>query len=189
MTNVLICGIGGQGTVLAAKLLDSAAINAGLAVHSAETIGMAQRGGSVTSHVRIGENCFSPLIPLGTADVIIAFEMCEAVRNIEYLKTDGLVVVNKKIITPVNAILAGKKFSEDQMVECLKSRSGKLVVVDTDRICSELGSSKIVNTVLLGTALGNGIPGISVENVEEAVRNTVKEKFVELNLKALRQGL
>ena len=97
MTNILICGIGGQGTVLAAKLLDQAAIGAGLPVHSAETIGMAQRGGSVTSHVRIGDECFSPLIPYGTADMIIAFEMCEAVRNLDYLKKGGTVVVNKKI--------------------------------------------------------------------------------------------
>ena len=89
MTNILICGIGGQGTVLAAKLLDQAAIASGLPVHSAETIGMAQRGGSVTSHVRIGKECFSPLIPFGTADMIISFEMCEAVRNLEYLKKGG----------------------------------------------------------------------------------------------------
>ena len=185
MTNVLICGIGGQGTVLAAKLLDAAAINAGLTVHSAETIGMAQRGGSVTSHVRIGENCWSPLIPFGQADAIIAFEMCEAVRNLDYLKKDGLVVVNRKIIRPVNSILAGKNFDEGEMLACLKSRSCNVISVDTDSICSELGSSKVVNTILLGTAVRHGINGITMENVVEAVKSSVKEKFVDLNIRAL----
>ena len=95
--NILICGVGGQGTVLAAKVLSQAAISGGEHVLSAETIGMAQRGGSVTSHVRIGEGIFSPLIPKGQADIIISFEAAEAVRNIEYLKADGTVIVNKKV--------------------------------------------------------------------------------------------
>lgn len=183
-TNILICGIGGQGTVLAAKLLDQAAINAGLTVHSAETIGMAQRGGSVTSHVRIGES-WSPLIPFGTADMIIAFEMCEAVRNIDYLKKGGTVVVNKKIVTPVSSILEGKAFDQEGMLGYLEKVAGKVVAVDSESICRELGSSKIVNTILLGAAIKEGINGISVKNVEDAVKTSVKEKFVELNLKAL----
>ena len=84
--NILICGIGGQGTVLASKLIASSAMAQGRSVHSAETIGMAQRGGSVTSHVRIGDDVFSPLIPEGKADLILAFEPAEAVRNLKYLK-------------------------------------------------------------------------------------------------------
>ena len=131
MTNILICGIGGQGTVLAAKLLDQAAIASGLPVHSAETIGMAQRGGSVTSHVRIGKECFSPLIPFGTADMIISFEMCEAVRNLEYLKKGGSVIVNKKIMTPPASLLAGKSFEESAMLEALGKAAGKVVVIDS----------------------------------------------------------
>ena len=88
--NILICGVGGQGTVLAAKVLSQAAISSGQHVLSAETIGMAQRGGSVTSHVRIGDDIFSPLIPKGQADIIIAFEAAEAARNISYLKKADL---------------------------------------------------------------------------------------------------
>ena len=185
MTNILICGIGGQGTVLAAKLLDQAAIASGLPVHSAETIGMAQRGGSVTSHVRIGKECFSPLIPFGTADMIISFEMCEAVRNLEYLKKGGTVIVNKKIMTPPASLLAGKSFEESAMLEALSKAAGKVVVIDSDKICAELGSSKVVNTVLLGAAVKEGIEGITKESVEDAIKASVKPKFVELNLKAL----
>ena len=185
MTNILICGIGGQGTVLAAKLLDQAAIANGLTVHSAETIGMAQRGGSVTSHVRIGNGCFSPLIPLGTADMIIAFEMCEAVRNLDYLKQGGTVIVNKKIMTPPSSLLAGKSFEEDSMINALNKAAGKVVVIDSDKICNELGSTKIVNTVLLGAAVKEGIEDITKESVEKAIRTSVKPKFVELNIKAL----
>ncbi|MBP5751237.1 MAG: 2-oxoacid:acceptor oxidoreductase family protein, partial [Treponema sp.] len=87
--NILICGVGGQGTVLAAKIIAQAAINQGQKVLSAETIGMAQRGGSVVSHVRIGDDAFSPLIPQGQADLLISFEAAEAVRNIPYLKKDA----------------------------------------------------------------------------------------------------
>ena len=185
MTNILICGIGGQGTVLAAKLLDQAAIGAGLPVHSAETIGMAQRGGSVTSHVRIGDECFSPLIPYGTADMIIAFEMCEAVRNLDYLKKGGTVVVNKKIMTPPSSLLAGKTFDEETMLDALGKAAGKVVVIDSDKICADLGSAKVVNTILLGAAVKEGINGITKANVEEAIKSSVKPKFVDLNLKAL----
>ena len=108
--NILICGVGGQGTVLAAKVLSQAAISSGEKVMSAETIGMAQRGGSVVSHVRIGSDVYSPLISEKTADIIIAFEAAEAVRNIRYLKDNGLVIVNKKIVQPVTASLTGKTF-------------------------------------------------------------------------------
>ena len=185
MTNILICGIGGQGTVLAAKLLDQAAIASGLPVHSAETIGMAQGGGSVTCHVRIGDGCFSPLIPFGTADMIIAFEMCEAVRNLDYLKKGGTIIVNKKIMTPPSSLPAGKSFDEETMLDALNKAAGKVVVIDSDKICAELGSSKVVNTILLGAAVKEGISGIAKANVEDAIKASVKPKFVELNLKAL----
>ena len=94
--NILICGVGGQGTVLAAKVLSQAAISKGERVLSAETIGMAQRGGSVVSHVRIGSDVFSPLVPQGQADILIAFEAAEAVRNIDFLKADGTVIARNR---------------------------------------------------------------------------------------------
>lgn len=181
--NILICGVGGQGTVLAAKVISQSAISSGEHVLSAETIGMAQRGGSVTSHVRIGEDIYSPLIPEGQADIIIAFEAAEAVRNIKYLKKDGIVVVNKKVVQPTTASLTGKTFSEDTMVSYLEKTSGKVIAVDTDEACKELGSSKVVNIVLLGAACKTGV--IDKDEIKGAIKLLVKPDFYELNMKAV----
>ena len=115
--SVILCGVGGQGTVLASKLISYAAMEKGDEVKSAETIGMAQRGGSVTSHVRMGEEAFSPLIPKGKADVMIAFEPAEAVRNLPYLKDDGVVVVSKKEVKPVTSSLSAKEYDGKEMIE------------------------------------------------------------------------
>ncbi|MBP5568659.1 MAG: indolepyruvate oxidoreductase subunit beta [Treponema sp.] len=181
--NILICGVGGQGTVLAAKVLSQAAISNGERVISAETIGMAQRGGSVVSHVRIGNDVYSPLISKGQADVIIAFEAAEAVRNIEYLKKDGTVIVNKKCVQPTTASLTGKTFSSDTMIDFLKTQSSQVIDVDTDKICTELGSTKIVNMVLLGAACKSGI--IKKDELKAAIKLLVKPDFYELNVKAV----
>ena len=180
--NILICGIGGQGTVLAAKVLSQAAVSSGEHVLSAETIGMAQRGGSVVSHVRIGENLYSPLIPKGQADVLIAFEACEAVRNLEYLKKDGMVIVNKKVVQPTTASLTGTTFSEDTMIDFLENNA-RTIAVDTEQACADLKSSKVVNMVLLGAACKTGI--IDREELKAALKLLVKPEFYDLNVKAI----
>ena len=181
--NILIWGVGGQGTVLAAKVLSQAAISGGEHVLSAETIGMAQRGGSVTSHVRIGEGIFSPLIPKGQADIIISFEAAEAVRNIEYLKADGTVIVNKKVVQPTTASLTGKTFSEDEMISYLKKAAASVIAVDTQEACQQLKSEKVVNMVLLGAACKTGI--IDKDELKAAIKLLVKPDFYELNCKAV----
>ena len=181
--NIIICGVGGQGTVLAAKVLSQAAISNGEHVLSAETIGMAQRGGSVVSHVRIGDDAFSPLVPQGQADVLIAFEAAEAVRNIDFLKADGTVIVNKKIVQPVTASLSGKAFDENEMIDYLNKRAANLIAVDTDQACRDLGSSKVVNMVLLGAASKSGL--ISKDELKAAIKLLVKPDFYELNVKAV----
>ena len=107
--NCLLCGVGGQGVVLASKLIAYAAMEKGLNVRTSETIGMSQRGGSVVTHVRMGETVYSPMIPKGSADVIMAFEPAEAVRNLSYLKEDGVMVVDKKAVKPVTATLNQNK--------------------------------------------------------------------------------
>ena len=183
MKNILICGVGGQGTVLAAKVLSQAAISGGEHVLSAETIGMAQRGGSVTSHVRIGEEIFSPLIPKGQADILIAFEAAEAVRNIDYLKKDGMVIVNKKIVQPTTASLTGKTFAEEDMISYLEKAAARVIAVDTDKACESLGSSKVANMVLLGAACKTGL--ISKDEIKAAIKLLVKPDFYELNVKAV----
>lgn len=181
--NILICGVGGQGTVLAAKVLSQAAISGGEHVLSAETIGMAQRGGSVTSHVRIGEDIFSPLIPKGQADILIAFEAAEAVRNVDYLKKGGLVIVNNKVVQPTTASLTGVTFSEATMIEYLEKVAGQVVAVDTEQACRDLGSSKVVNMVLLGAACKTGL--INKDELKGALKLLVKPDFYELNVKAV----
>jgi len=181
--NIIICGVGGQGTVLAAKVLSQAAIANGERVLSAETIGMAQRGGSVVSHVRIGSDVFSPLVPQGQADFLIAFEAAEAVRNISYLKQGGTVIVNKKVVQPVTASLNGKSFDEKEMISYLEKVAGNVIAVDTEQACKDLGSSKVVNMVLLGAASRTGL--INLQELKAAIKELVKPDFYELNVRAI----
>ena len=129
--DIMICGVGGQGTVLASKIIAAAAMEAGNVVHSAETIGMAQRGGSVTSHVRIGEDAYSPLIPQGAAEMMLAFEPAEAVRNISYLKKDGIVVVNSVPTRPVTESLQETGYDGREMITYLQSKLLSYGLVDS----------------------------------------------------------
>ncbi len=187
-TSILICGIGGQGTVLASKLICQAALSLNMDVRSAETIGMAQRGGSVVSHVRIGSGLHSPLIPLSAADILIAFEPCEAVRNLPYLKKDGVIVVSDKVIPPVTASLSGQSFDSSVMIETLRKKSSRVMVLDTDSLSAALGSSKATNTLLLGAAAASGVLGVSLDDLKSALSVLVKPQFVELNVRALDMG-
>ncbi|MBP5174904.1 MAG: indolepyruvate oxidoreductase subunit beta [Treponema sp.] len=187
-SSILICGIGGQGTVLASKLICQAALSLNMDVRSAETIGMAQRGGSVVSHVRIGSGLHSPLIPLSAADILIAFEPCEAVRNLPYLKKDGVIVVSDKVIPPVTASLSGQSFDSSVMIETLRKKSSRVMVLDTDSLSADLGSSKATNTLLLGAAAASGVLGVSLDDLKSALSVLVKPQFVELNVRALDMG-
>ena len=186
--NCLLCGVGGQGVVLASRLIAYAAMEQGDFVRTTETIGMAQRGGSVVSHVRAGEEVHSPLIPAGGADVILAFEPGEAVRCLPYLKEGGLVITNSRIVKPVTASLGGSSYSGGEMLDYLKKKAGQVIVVDGDEICRRAGSAKVLNVALLGAAAKSGELGISMDEMLEAVRKNVKEKYIALNEKALRLG-
>jgi len=160
--DIIICGVGGQGTVLASKILASAAMSNGETVHSAETIGMAQRGGSVTSHVRIGEDAFSPLIPYGQADLLLSFEPSEAVRNLCYLKKDGIVLVNSSPVKPTTESLHDTGYDGSEMISYLQSKC-TTIVIDGDAVCAPFGSSRFFNIVILGVACGSGRLGLSYE--------------------------
>ena len=186
--NCLLCGVGGQGVVLASRLIAYAAMEQGDFVRTTETIGMAQRGGSVVSHVRAGEEVHSPLIPAGGADVILAFEPGEAVRCLPYLKEGGLVITNSRIVKPVTASLGGSSYSGGEMLDHLKKKAGQVIVVDGDEICRRAGSAKVLNVALLGAAAKIGALGISMDEMLEAVRKNVKEKYIALNEKALKLG-
>jgi len=143
--NILICGIGGQGSVYASKLLARAALERGLAVHTAETIGMAQRGGSVVSHVRIGDDCHAPLIARGEADILIGLEPSEAVRSIAFLKPGGVVAVSNRGIAPTT----GGDYAPEDMLEYLKSLDIELITIDAEELFRREGSYRNLNVALV----------------------------------------
>lgn len=183
--NIILCGVGGQGTILASKLIAAAAMKKDIPVMSAETIGMAQRGGSVFSHVRIGEGICSPMIAMGTADLILGFEPGETVRMLPYLKPDGQVVVSSRAIMPVTATLSGSSYSGDAMIAYLKEQVRGLYVVDGEQACREIGSAKVLNILLLGAAAESGALGFTEEELREVIRERLAEKFHEINFRAL----
>ena len=184
----LLSGVGGQGTVLASRLIAAAAMARGEQARTAETIGMSQRGGCVVSHVRIGADIYSSLIPVGGADMIIGFEAGEAVRVFKYLKKNGTVIVNNSAIAPVTASLSDFKYQAEDMLAYLKANAGKVIVVDGEAIARECGSTKVLNIALLGAAIATGELGISMEELQQAIKEKAKPAFYEMNLKALALG-
>ena len=184
--NILLCGVGGQGIVLTSKLTASAAMDKGYHVMSAETIGMAQKGGSVFSFLRLGDDIYCPMFPEKTADIIIGFEPAEAVRMLPYLKDGGQVVVNTHPIMPVTATLSGSDYTGKEMIEYLRRNVKNVLLVDGTKACEEIGSPKVLNMIMLGASVRNDVLPFSVDDIEETMKKTVKPQFVELNSKALR---
>lgn len=183
--DIILCGVGGQGTVLASRLLSTAAMAKGLPVKAAETIGMAQRGGSVTSHVRIGEGAAGPLIGQGRASLIIAFEPAEAARQLGYLAPGGAAVVATRPVVPASALTGGPAYELDAILAHLRERVERLVLVDVDQVAAELGTAKALNVALLGAAVRAGALSFTLEDMQAAIRARVPERFWELNLRAL----
>ena len=195
MRNVLLTGVGGQGTVLAAKVLAQAAQAQGWQVRTAETIGMAQRGGSVVSHVRMGDNgeeVIAPLVAKGTADMIIAFELAEAARVLPYLAPDGVMVSATTSIQPITAALSTEPYLAEATIASLDERlnecaaaPARFVLVDDEAVLPQVGNRKALNTVLLAFALKTGHLPLSLDDLRDAIRACVKPRFVELNLAAI----
>ena len=183
--NCLLCGVGGQGTVLASKLLAFAAMQKGLDVRTSETIGMAQRGGCVVSHVRMGQDIASPMVPKQSAQVVIGFEPGEAVRCLDYLAEDGFVITNSKGVMPITANFGGAKYEPGEMIEYLKANVKNLIIVDGDDICKQCGSTKVLNIALLAAAAKTGRLGITVDELKSAIVMRMPEKFHAINLKAV----
>lgn len=190
-TNIILAGVGGQGAVLASKLLARAAMGRGLPVKTAETIGMAQRGGSVFSHVRVGEGAHSPLIGRGRADVIVAFEPAEAARQLPFLRQGGMVVTSDAPVVPVSAATGGPAYDLPAIMSYLRDRVGEksFVVVDAAAAEAELGTAKALNVVLLGAAARAGALGpVTADDLAAAVRATVSPRFLDLDLRAIQLG-
>lgn len=196
MINILLVGVGGQGTVLAAKVLAQAAQNKGWQVRTAETIGMAQRGGSVTSHVRMGscgEAVHAPLVAPGTADVIIAFEPGEAARALPYLATDGVIVTAFTPVQPVTAALSAQAYRASEVLEAveveLRDRPAQLHVIDDAAVLARVGNRRALNTVLLASAVACGAVPLTIDELKDAIAACVKPRFVEMNLAAVDAAL
>ncbi len=186
--DILICGVGGQGTVLASRIIAAAAMDEGSPVHSAETIGMAQRGGSVTSHVRIGGEAYSPMIPFGAADMILAFEPGEAVRNLRYLRSGGTAVVNTAAVKPVTESLKDTGYNGSEMTAYLKKKCD-CIFVNAEEVCAPFGSSKFFNIIMLGVAAGSGRLGLSRETLLKQIEKNVPARFLDVNIRAFNAGI
>lgn len=184
-TNILIVGVGGQGTLLTSRIIAQVAVQLGYDVKVSEVHGMAQRGGSVVTQVRYGEKIYSPIIKKGDADVILAFEKIEAARWLDYLKEDGMVIINNERVNPL-PVMSGKAKYPDDIHEKVAGLVEKTVVVDATDIATRCGNVKAANVVLVGM-LSQAI-GLPVEEVEKAIRDIVPAKALDVNLEAFREG-
>ena len=183
--SVFLTGVGGQGILLASEIISNAAMLSGFDVKTNEVHGMAQRGGTVTALVRYGPKVYSPLICEGNARVLCAFEMAEAIRAAHYLAPGGLAVVNQYRIIPVT-VSSGSAVYPENIKETLRKRFPRLCYFDATQKAIEAGTEKAANVVLLGaTSVGLDLPE---ETWLEAIRKTVKPKFLEVNLKAFAAG-
>lgn len=184
--NIMIVGVGGQGTLLASKMLGYVLLNQGYDVKVSEVHGMSQRGGSVVTYVRYGEKVYSPVIDKGEADVILSFEKLEAARWLEYLKPGGKVIVNTQEMEPM-PVITGAKVYPDNLVEKMQAAGADVDAKDFLALANEAGSSKAVNIALMGR-LSIYFPEISDEKWQEAIAANVPPKFLELNKKAFELG-
>ncbi|MFH1116954.1 MAG: indolepyruvate oxidoreductase subunit beta [Pseudomonadota bacterium] len=183
--NVLIVGVGGQGIILASDVLGKVAARHGYDVKKNEIHGMAQRGGSVSSHVRFGKTVSSPIIKMGEADVLLSFEQIETLRYFPFLSREGNVIVNDEKILPP-AVFTGKQEYPRGVLEKIKEKVPKAVVVDGIDVAGKLGNPRVVNVVFLGIL--STYLDIPPETYEEVLKESLKPKLVDINLKAFREG-
>ena len=187
MLDVVFSGVGGQGVVVLSDIYCEAAMLEGYDVAKAEIHGMAQRGGSIIAHARIGTKVESPLIETGRADVLVGFELLETARALPILKRHGTVVVNKKLIQPTCLSQGVKLKNAEELLAILKEKAF-VHEVDGISIAEKLGNTLVVNTILLGAL--SAIPGIPVktESFQQAIAGRLKQKYINLNLKAFQLG-
>ena len=182
--SIMIVGVGGQGTLLASRILGNAVISQGYDVKVSEVHGMSQRGGSVVTYVRYGEKVYSPIIDKGSADMILAFELLEAKRALPYLKNGGKIIVNQQQIDPMPVIIGACEYPAD--IESSLNAAADTTIVDALTLAKQAGNQKAVNVVLIGVMAKNW--DIPYEVWTETIRKTVPEKFLEVNLKAFELG-
>ncbi len=184
-TDILIAGVGGQGTILTGRIIAAMAIAEGLDIKTAETHGMAQRGGSVITHVRMGEKVFSPLIPKGEGDILLSFEKLEALRWLPFLSPEGTVIVNTQELEPL-PVLTGQVEYPDKVLEEIESKVGKIIAADALSIEPVSRNSRMVNTFLLGI-LAHNMP-YDKNNWLKVMEDQIKAKLVDINKQAFEAG-
>ena len=184
--SIMLVGVGGQGTILASKLLTIGLMEAGYDVKMSEIHGMSQRGGSVSSQVRYSKDqVYSPVIEIGGADMIVSFEKVEALRYLKYLKEGGTIVANNYKMESVATITGKAEYKVVEVDKKLKELNAK--VINAADKATELGNAKVMNIILLGTV----IKGMHLEDIdwEQIIRDNVKEKFIDINIRALHEGM
>lgn len=184
--NIMIVGVGGQGTLLASKMLGYVLLARGYDVKVSEVHGMSQRGGSVTTYIRYGEKVYSPVIDKGEADIIISFEELEAARWLEYLKPGGLIITNTQQVEPMPVIIGAMDYPEN-LVAKMEAKGARVDAKDFLAIAEEAGSAKAVNICLMGR-FSKYLSEVPEELWQEAIEKNVPGKFLELNKKAFALG-
>ncbi len=182
--NIMIVGVGGQGTLLASRILGNCVIKEGYDVKVSEVHGMSQRGGSVVTYLKYGDKVYSPIVGKGEADIILAFEELEALRAMPYLKKGGKIIVNTQQINPM-PVIVGKAEYPTNILATLE-KAGNVIALDALALAKESGNIKAVNVVLIGVLAKSS--EIAYEKWIETIKSTVPEKFLEVNLKAFDAG-
>jgi indolepyruvate ferredoxin oxidoreductase beta subunit len=183
--NVLIVGVGGQGIILASDVLGRVAARHGYDVKKNEIHGMAQRGGSVSSHVRFGKTVNSPIIKMGEADVLLSFEQIETLRYFPFLSEKGQVVVNDQKILPP-AVFTGQQEYPNDVLQKIKQKAPNTIIVDGPEVAKKIGNPKVLNVIFLGVL--SKFLDIPAEVYEQTLRESLKPKLVEINIKAFNEG-
>jgi len=187
--DVVFCGVGGQGVVVLSDIFCEAALIDGFDVAKAEIHGMAQRGGSIVAHARLGEKVQAPLIERGKADVVLGFEMLETARSMPMLNANGTVVVNAKYIPPSVAVdCSAKSLNVEQLLRIIRDRARIVHEVDGIGMALKLGTPLVVNTILLGALSALPENPVKKESYEKAIAGRFKEKYVKVNLQAFQAG-
>ena len=187
--NIVIAGVGGQGVILISELLGNAAVKDGLNVRGSEVLGMAVRGGSVSSTIRIGNGVLAPLAPAGKCDILVGMEPTEALRNIYYLSPSSLVILNTKVTAPYTVAIGESKYPGlETVIEKLTGASNKVITLNAVQIAGEAGSTQSANIVMLGTLFGTGQIPIKLETVKAEIQARFSAKLVPVNMRAFDLG-
>ncbi|HPD79216.1 MAG TPA: indolepyruvate oxidoreductase subunit beta [Spirochaetota bacterium] len=185
MKNVIFAGVGGQGVILVSKILMDVALKNGFDVKESEVHGMAQRGGSVECHVRFGTEVSSPLIPKAGADYILCLELLEAMRKLEYLNKNSVLIINREQINPAPVEIGAMEYPSD-IESWLKNNFPNTIIVDTGEILKEVGTKRALNVVMLGCL--SRFLDFNIKDWEESISKFVKESALEQNIKAFKMG-